>query len=139
MVVVPKGTIVTWQMCIEFHNLNKVCRKDHYSLPRIDLLVDSISSCELISMMDACQDYHQITINPADIPIAGYGVGTGTLGYRSMPFGLKNINATYQGRMDMIFQNQIGQNMELYANDLLVNSIKAETHAADLHKIFKVV
>ncbi|KAL0451646.1 UNVERIFIED_CONTAM: hypothetical protein Slati_1142700 [Sesamum latifolium] len=36
--------------------------KDFYPLPRIDQLVDSTSGCELLSMMDASQGYHQIML-----------------------------------------------------------------------------
>ncbi|KAL0290301.1 UNVERIFIED_CONTAM: Transposon Ty3-G Gag-Pol polyprotein [Sesamum radiatum] len=51
-----------WRMCIEFRDLNKACPKDSYPLLRIDQLVDSTSGCELLSMMDASQGYHQIML-----------------------------------------------------------------------------
>ncbi|XP_073033863.1 uncharacterized protein [Primulina eburnea] len=40
VVLVPK-LIGKWKMCVDFRDLNKACPKDHYSLPRIDQLVDS--------------------------------------------------------------------------------------------------
>ncbi|KAK4383269.1 hypothetical protein Sango_2792400 [Sesamum angolense] len=40
--------------------------QDIYPLPRIDQLVDSKSKCELLSMMDASQEYHQIMLAPKD-------------------------------------------------------------------------
>ncbi|KAL0361308.1 UNVERIFIED_CONTAM: Retrovirus-related Pol polyprotein from transposon [Sesamum radiatum] len=57
MVLVPK-TSEKWRMCIDFQDLNKACPKDFYPLPRIDQLVDSMFGCELLSMMDASQEYH---------------------------------------------------------------------------------
>ncbi|KAL0446049.1 UNVERIFIED_CONTAM: hypothetical protein Slati_1732800 [Sesamum latifolium] len=53
-------------MCIDFRDLNKACPKDYYPLPRIDQLVESTSECELLSMMDASQGYHQIMLTPKD-------------------------------------------------------------------------
>ncbi|KAL0440069.1 UNVERIFIED_CONTAM: hypothetical protein Slati_2489900 [Sesamum latifolium] len=53
-------------MCIDFRDLNKACPKDFYPLPRIDQLVNSTSGCELLSMMDASQGYHQIMLAPED-------------------------------------------------------------------------
>ncbi|KAL0291191.1 UNVERIFIED_CONTAM: hypothetical protein Scaly_2646100 [Sesamum calycinum] len=50
------------EMCIDFRDLNKACPKNFYRLRRIDQLVDSIFGCELLSMMDALQGYHQKTI-----------------------------------------------------------------------------
>ncbi|KAL0313241.1 UNVERIFIED_CONTAM: hypothetical protein Sradi_5723400 [Sesamum radiatum] len=52
--------------CINFRDLNKACPKDFYLLPRIDQLVDSTSGCELLSMMDASEGYHQIMLTPED-------------------------------------------------------------------------
>ncbi|KAL0453914.1 UNVERIFIED_CONTAM: hypothetical protein Slati_1369500 [Sesamum latifolium] len=65
VVLVPKP-LEKWRMCIDFRDLNKACPKDFYPLPRIDQLVDSTSGCELLSMMDASQGYHQIMLAPED-------------------------------------------------------------------------
>lgn len=42
--------------------------------------------------------------------------------YKAMPFRLKNASATYQRSMIKIFKIQIGQNMEVYRDDMLVKS-----------------
>ncbi|KAL0434413.1 UNVERIFIED_CONTAM: hypothetical protein Slati_2775600 [Sesamum latifolium] len=65
VVLVPKPS-EKWRMCIDFRDLNNACPKDFYPLPRIDQLVDSTSDCELQSMMDASQGYHQIMLPPED-------------------------------------------------------------------------
>jgi len=47
-------------MCKDFTNLNKAGPKDAYPLPNIDMLVDVVSGCELLSFMDAYSGYNQI-------------------------------------------------------------------------------
>ncbi|XP_057982208.1 uncharacterized protein LOC131167418 [Malania oleifera] len=47
-----------WRTCIDFTDLNKVCPKDSFPLPRIDQLVDSTSGHELLSFMDAYSRYN---------------------------------------------------------------------------------
>ncbi|KAG1338806.1 putative RNA-directed DNA polymerase [Cocos nucifera] len=42
--------------------------------------------------------------------------------YRVMPFGLKNTGATYRCLVNKIFKEQIGRNMEMYVDDMLVKS-----------------
>jgi hypothetical protein len=48
-------------MCIDYTSLNKVCPKDEYPLPHICQIIDSTTSCELLSFLDAYSGYHQIS------------------------------------------------------------------------------
>ncbi|KAL0440036.1 UNVERIFIED_CONTAM: hypothetical protein Slati_2486600 [Sesamum latifolium] len=45
-----------------------------------------------------------------------------------MLFGLKNAGATYQRLVDIIFRPQLGRNMEVYVNDILVQSKEVHHH-----------
>ena len=49
-----------------------------------------------------------------------------------MPFGLKNTGATYQRLVNQMFKKQIGRNVEVYVDDMLVKSKKEEDHLDDL-------
>ncbi|KAL0444249.1 UNVERIFIED_CONTAM: Pro-Pol polyprotein [Sesamum latifolium] len=137
VVLVPKPG-GKWRMCIDFRDLNKACPKDFYPLPRIDQLVDSTSGCELLSMMDASQGYHQIMLAPEDRKKVSFITSEGTFCYVAMPFGLKNAGATYQRLVDKIFRPQIGKNVEVYVDDMLVKSKKAADHVKDLEETFSV-
>ncbi|XP_012837505.1 PREDICTED: uncharacterized protein LOC105958047 [Erythranthe guttata] len=134
-VLVKKGE-GKWRMCIDFRDLNKACPKDYYPLPRIDQLVDSTAGCEMLSMMDASQGYHQIPLCPGDQPKVSFITSTGTYCYTVMPFGLKNAGATYQRLVDKMFKDQLGRNMEIYVDDMLVKSQKASNHLEDLKETF---
>ncbi|XP_012834226.1 PREDICTED: uncharacterized protein LOC105955073 [Erythranthe guttata] len=125
-----------WQMCIDFRDLNKAYPKDDYPLPRIDQLVDATAGCELLSMMDASQGYHQILLDEKDQSAVSFITVTGTYCYVVMPFGLKNAGATYQRLMDKMFRAQLGRNIEVYVDDMLVKSKKRSTHLADLAETF---
>lgn len=58
----------------------------------------------------------------------------GTYCYEVMPFRLKNMGATYQRLVNKMFKTQIGRNVEVYVDDMLVKSIKAERHVEDLEE-----
>ncbi|KAL0401845.1 UNVERIFIED_CONTAM: hypothetical protein Slati_4214400 [Sesamum latifolium] len=126
-------------MCINFKGLNKACPKDFYPLPRIDQLVDSTSGCELLSMMNVSQGYHQIMLAPEDHKKISFITSTDTFCYVAMPFVLKNASATYQRLVDKIFRPQIGRNVKVYVDDMLVKSKKAEDHVADLEETFSIL
>ena len=53
-----------------------------------------------------------------------------------MPFGLKNAGATYQRLVNRMFKGQIGRNMEVYVDDMLVKSKTAEGHTRDFGEVF---
>ncbi|CAA0810116.1 Unknown protein, partial [Striga hermonthica] len=125
-----------WRMCIDFRDLNKACPKDLYPLPRIDQLVDSTAGCELLSLMDASQGYHQIPLAREDRKRVSFVTSRGTYCYVVMPFGLKNAGATYQRLVDKIFKEQLGRNMEVYVDDMLVKSKEELDHVRDLKETF---
>ena len=47
-------------MCVDFRDLNKACPKDDFSLPHIDVIIDSAASSAMYSFMDGFSGYNQI-------------------------------------------------------------------------------
>ncbi|XP_077229834.1 uncharacterized protein LOC143862648 [Tasmannia lanceolata] len=138
-VVMVKKSNGKWRTCIDFTDLNKACPKDSYPLPKIDQLIDATAGHELLSFMDAFSGYNQIRMYESDIPKTSFVTDQGTYCYRVMPFGLKNAGATYQRLVNKLFRNQIGRNMEVYVDDMLVKSRSASNHVSDLEEAFQVL
>ncbi|XP_073129104.1 uncharacterized protein [Henckelia pumila] len=138
VVLVPKAT-GKWRMCVDFWDLNKAYSKDCYPLPRIDQLVDFTSGCELLCFMDAYQGYHQIPLARKDQYKVSFITSEGTFCYVVMPFGLKNAGATYQRMMDKVFREQVGRNVEVYVDDILVKSKTRDCFIPDLEETFATV
>ncbi|KAL0284052.1 UNVERIFIED_CONTAM: Retrovirus-related Pol polyprotein from transposon opus [Sesamum angustifolium] len=78
----------------------------------------------MLSFLDAYQGYNQIPLAPEDQEKASFVTDQGVFCYNVMPFGLKNAGATYQRLVNHMFQNQIGRNMEVYIDDMLLNPAK---------------
>ncbi|XP_028101407.1 uncharacterized protein LOC114300744 [Camellia sinensis] len=89
--------------------------------------------------MDAFSGYNQILMHPIDQEYISFITDRRTYHYRVMSFGLKNARATYQRLVNVVFQHQIGQNMEVYIDDMLVKSKLSLDHLADLRKTFKTL
>ena len=53
-----------------------------------------------------------------------------------MPFRLKNAEATYQRLVNQMFNKQIGRNVQVYVDDMLVKSKEEESHLDELKKTF---
>ena len=100
-----------WRMCVDFTDLNKAFPKDSYPLPRIDTLIDSTTRNQLLIFMDAFLGYNQIKMEEADQEKTSFVTSQGLFCYKVMPFGLKNVGATYQRLMNKMFAHQIGRNV----------------------------
>ena len=121
-VVIVKKANGKWRICVDFTNLNKACLKDNYPLPRIDILVDLTERHQLLSFMDAFSDYNQIKLDEADQENTSFETSQGLFCYKVIPFGLKNAGTTYQRLMNKMFARQIGRNVQVYMDDMLVKS-----------------
>ena len=56
-----------------------------------------------------------------------------------MTFGLKNVGSTYQRMMTKMFESQIGKNIEVYIDDMVVKSKIVSEHIGDLTNIFEIL
>jgi len=63
----------------------------------------------------------------------------GNYHYKVMPFGLKNAGTTYQRMMTKMFEPQLGKNIEIYIDDMVVKSKVESKHINDLENIFAIL
>ena len=131
-VVLVKKANEKWRMCVDFTDLNKACPKDSFPLSNIDQLVDSTAGHKLLTFMDAFSRYNQIKMAKEDQEKIAFITSQGLYCYKVMPFWLTNAGATYQRLVNKMFSTQIGRNMEVYVEDMLVKSKEEPTHLDDL-------
>ncbi|XP_056864095.1 uncharacterized protein LOC130511224 [Raphanus sativus] len=83
--------------------------------------------------------YNQILMHPDDREKIALITDRGTYCYKVMPFGLKNAGATYQTLVNRMFADQLGKTMEVYIDDMLVKSLRADDHLAHLKECFAIL
>lgn len=126
-------------MCVDFTDLNKVYPKDPYLLSYIDRLIERASRFCLLSFMDAYFGYNQIQMNPLDAPKMKFMTNRRNFYYEVMPFSLKKFGATYQRLMDMVFSSQIGRNLEVYVDGMVIKTSEARDHVKELEETFESI
>ena len=92
-----------------------------------------------MSFLDAFQGYHQILLALEDQEKTTFVTPTGNYHYKVMPFGLKNAGSTYQRMMTKMFEPQLGKNIEVYIDDVVVKSKVVFEHVGDLQSIFEIL
>ena len=128
-----------WRVCLDFTDLNKACPKDPFPMPKIDQLVDATVGHPRMSFLDAFQGYHQIPLALDDQEKTTFVTPIENYHYKVMPFGLKNAGFTYQRMMTRMFESQLGKNIEIYMDDMVVKSKVVSEHLGDLGDILEVL
>ena len=108
-------------------------------MPKKDQLVDATVGHPQMSFLDAFQGYHQIPLALDDQERTAFVTPIGNYHYKVMPFGLKNARSTYQRMMTRMFELQLGKNIEIYINDMVVKSKMVSEHLEDLRVIFQIL
>ena len=121
---------------MDFTDLNKACPKDSFFLPRIEQLVGSTVGHKLLTFMDAFSGYNQIKMAEEDQEKTTFVRSQGHYCYKVMPFGLKNARVTYQRLVNKMFSKQVGRNIEVYVDDMLIKSKQELAHLDDLKETF---
>ncbi|GKV36276.1 hypothetical protein SLEP1_g44424 [Rubroshorea leprosula] len=90
-----------------------------------------------MSFLDASLGYHQVQLLLDNQEKTAFYVGVAIYCYVMMPFGMKNVGVTYHKLVQVVFKLQIGRNIEVYVDDVIVTSKRAEDHIDDLNETFR--
>src|SRR5687767_5904399 len=90
-------------MCVDYQPLNAVTIKNKYPLPLIDVLFDQLAGARMFSKIDLRSGYHQIKIQPCDVPKTAFSTQYGLYEYLVMLFGLTNALAYFMYLMNLVF------------------------------------
>jgi hypothetical protein len=133
IVLVEKNYTGKIRMCVDFQNLNRATLKDEYPTPVADLLIDSASGNKVISFLFDNAGYNQIFMAKEDVSKTAFHClwFVGLFEWVVLTFGLKNVGATYQRAMNLIFHDLLRVLMEVYINDMVVKSVGFEEHMTD--------
>jgi hypothetical protein len=123
-------------VCIDYTSLNKHYPKDPFPLPCIDQIIDSIAGCTRLSFLDAYSGYNQIKLKKEYEEKTAFITPYVMFCYQVMSFGLKNAGATYQRMMQNCLGSQIGRNIQVYIDDMVITTREEESLISDLAETF---
>ena len=91
----PTKTVTRWRVCIDYRELNKTTRKDHFPFPFIDQILVRLARYEYYCFLDGYSGYNQIAIALEDQEKTTFTCLYGTFAFRRMSFRLFNALATF--------------------------------------------
>nr|GEU32598.1 DNA-directed DNA polymerase [Tanacetum cinerariifolium] len=129
--------VTGWRVCIDYRKLNDATRKDHFSLPFMDQMLERLAGNKFYCFLDGFSRYFQILIDPQDQETTNFTCPYGTFAYRRMPFGLCNAPSTFQRCMTAIFHDMIDKTMEVFMDDFSIFGDSFYSCLTNLDKMLK--
>ena len=110
------------RLCVDYRALNKISIKNRYLLPRIDEMLDRLSSAKVFLKIDLRDAYHRIRIQPGDEWKTAFRTRYGHFEYRVIPFGLTNAPAIFQLYIDRALRGLVDICCIVYIDDIMIYS-----------------
>ena len=133
--VVPKKN-GKWRICVDYRELNKTTLKDHFPLPFIDQVLDTLARKKLFSFLDGLSGYNQIKISLEDQNKTLFTCPWGTYAYKVLSFLLCNAPATFQRAVLAIFVDLYHECVEVYMEDFSMYGNGFDESLQNLEKVF---
>ncbi|GKD50387.1 putative reverse transcriptase domain-containing protein [Tanacetum coccineum] len=128
----------SFQMCIDYRELNKLTVKNRYPLPRIDDLFDQLQGSRVYSKIELRSGYHQLRVKEEDIPKTAFRTCYGHYEFQVMSFGLTNAPAVFMDLMNRVCKPYIDKFVIVFIDDILIYSKSKEEYAKHLNLILEL-
>lgn len=117
--LVPKKTGQR-RLVVNFIPLNSIAVKDHYPMPHISDLFNSLRDSRYFCALDCTEGFFQIPVLKEHRERTAFITPHGMFQFKRCPFGFTNSPAKFQQTMNSIFEEGLYERCVVYIDDILI-------------------
>jgi len=125
------------RLCVNFHSLNRITKKDCYPLPLISDLLDSPHKAQVYLKIDLCHAYHLVHIADGDEWKTAFRTHYRLFEWFVISFGLTNAPVAFQRFINNIFSNLLDVCIVIDLDNILIYSNNMSKHHQHIKEILK--
>ena len=134
LVVIPKksgGVKIT----VNYKKLNQITKLSQLSIPRVDLVLDSLGSGRVLSLFDLVSSFHQITAPKETVPLTAFCTPTDLYVWLVMPQGSGSLPGRFVKVINEIFKDL--KQEAAYLDDVIVFDSDPVAHVPTIRSLFE--
>ena len=108
----------TQRMCFDYRKVNTVTLTDSFPIPRLEDCIDRVGKSRYVTKIDLLKGYWQVPLTDRAKEISAFVVQDALFSCKVMPFGMKNLAATFQCLMNKVLAGLT--NCKAYIDDVIV-------------------
>ncbi|MBW0501643.1 hypothetical protein O181_041358 [Austropuccinia psidii MF-1] len=113
-------------LCVDYHKLNSVTRKNRYPVPPMNQLLTVFSGSTIFSKIYLCGAYNLLRIKEGDEHLTAFRTKYDSYEYLVMPFRLTNTPDSFQNLVNDIFPYFLDIFVIVHLDDIMVFSSSEE-------------
>jgi Reverse transcriptase (RNA-dependent DNA polymerase) len=115
-------------LCVNYHALNQITKKNHYPLPLINELLDCLCHATIYTKINLHDGYYNIQVTEGHEWLTAFHTWYSTYEWLIMPMGMTNAPAQFQYFMNDSFKDMVDLFIIIYLDDILIFSNLLKEH-----------
>lgn len=135
----PKGPNKDkWRLVCDYRLLNAQIVPQHYTLPAVTDIIDSIVGKKVFTICDFQSGFWQVPVHEDDIYKTAFACFCGTYAFRRCPQGISNSPSAYQAIMESL-RRKCRANLWIYVDDIVIASETIDEHLRDIDEVLGMI
>ena len=129
----------SYRYCVDFRRLNSVTVKEHYPIPKVEDMIDSLAGAKFFSTLDFISAYHAFEIHPDDREKTAFSTKQGHWQWKRVPFGLCNAAPFFVRQIASLLTGMTWEELLAFFDDVLLFSPTFAKHCESLDRVLSLI